>query len=96
MTKLELIIGVIIWVTIAFWMGFRMSSDKRCECDDCPYKNVCRQGNNSPFNLENKITDLKEAEEHIVNLDDETLFRYNEEASALADELSKELLRREP
>ena len=33
---------------------------------------------------------------NIVNIDDETLFRYKQEVSALADELSKELLRREP
>ena len=44
MTRLELVIGVIIWVTIAFCMGLRMSSDKRCECDDCPYRDECKQG----------------------------------------------------
>ena len=44
MTRLELVIGVIIWVTIAFWTGFCMSSDKRCECDDCPYRDKCKQG----------------------------------------------------
>ena len=33
---------------------------------------------------------------NIVDIDDETLFRYKQEVSALADELGKELLRREP
>ena len=50
-------------------------------------------------NLENKVSELKEKmnkAKSIVDLDDKTLFQCHQEASALAKELSTELLRREP
>lgn len=49
--------------------------------------------------LENEISGLREKmnkANSIVDLDDKTLFQYHKEASALAKELSSELLRREP
>lgn len=48
--------------------------------------------------LENEISGLREKMKHssIVDLDDKTLFQYHKEVSALAKELSTELLRREP
>ena len=49
--------------------------------------------------LENKVSELKEKMKRhkgIVDIDDETLFQYHKEIEQLANEISNELLRREP
>lgn len=51
------------------------------------------------LDIENKVSKLKEKiKQHksIVDIDDETLFQYHKEIEQLANEISNELLRREP
>ena len=51
------------------------------------------------LDIENKLSELKEKiKQHksIVDIDDKTLFQYHKEVEQLANEISNELLRREP
>lgn len=51
------------------------------------------------LDIENKVSELKEKiKQHksIVDIDDKTLFQYHKEVEQLANEISNELLRREP